>query len=341
MTDTAGSVQGPQTSNRNRAAAIGSTSTPSGSSGYPLLANNTMPTLQNASGGGALPLLGTPSNSSASPTPSQRRREQSFSPSARIGAQRSLSTDEGSESNLDHAPGDRSLPRIIPVESPEERLFRANLPPVASEAAQQRDRNSPQTNTRRSNRATAPLLHKDTSISSMGSNLSYATTASSIYTPGTPMDDTRTQRYTEASWTTVTNSRRPGDSEQPPRVVHPPLPSYSPSLYPPFSSSQAMTGVVPPMTTAPKDIPQERRSLRNLSLTDPGLVQRDSQPDSEGQTQDGEQGRQPNPYSLPPITRSGPEKSPSFSYEQCDQTNPLSILAYAGRMLDEESHKPP
>jgi len=92
-----------------------------------------------------------------------------------------------------------------------------------------------------------------------------------------------------------------------------------------------------PMTNVTK----ERRSLQNLSLADLGLVRTESQPDPEGQPHGYEQVPQPNPYSLPPTTRSGPEKSPLFSYEQFDETDPLSVLAYAGRMLDEQAHKPP
>lgn len=96
-----------------------------------------------------------------------------------------------------------------------------------------------------------------------------------------------------------------------------------------------------PMTNVTKDIPQERRSLRDLSLTDLGLVRTESQPDPEGQPQGCEQVPQPNSHSLPPTTRSGPEMSPPFSYEQFDETDPLSVLAYAGCMLDEQAHKPP
>lgn len=341
MLDTAGSVQGSQPSNRHRVAAFGSTSPFSVSSGYPLLARTTLPASQTASGSGASTLPRTPSNSATSPTPTPGPMEQSFSPSGRRAAQTSLSTEEGSGPNFDDPPRDRSLPRIIPVEGSEEGFFRGSLHPAAPEAAHQRDRDSLRTNTRRTNRAPAPFIHKNTSISSMSSNLSFGTSASSVYTPGTPIDEPRTQRITEASRTTLTNLRRLGDLDQRPRPILPPLPSYPPPLYQTFVSFQTRTGVLSPMNNVTNDIPQERRSLQDLFLTDSGLVRTDSRHDLEGQPQGYGQGPQPNSYSLPPTTRSGPEKSPLFSCEQFDETDPLSILAYAGRMLDEQAHKPP
>ncbi len=339
--DTAGSVQGSQTSSRNPIAATGSTSAPTVSGGYPLPINTTMPVSQIASVNGAMPLLSSPTNFSASPTPTPGRREQRFSPSARLGARRSLSTDESSESNFDYAPGDRPILRTIPVEASEERLFGGGFPRVTPEAPHHVDRNSLRTNTRRSDRAPAPFLHNDPSISSMGSNLSFATSASSMHTPATPIDDPRAQRYIEASWTTATNPRRAGDLDQPPRPIHPPLQSHSSPLYPTFSASRPMTGAVSPVTNVTKESSQERTLLRNLSLKDSGLVRRESPLDPQGQSQDFEHLRQPNPYFLPPTTKSGPEKAPPVCYEHFNETDPLSVLAYAGRLLDEEARKPP
>ena len=335
--DTAGSVQGAQASNRNRVAATGSPGIPSVSGGYSLPVNTMVPTSQMTPTSGAMTLPRALSNPSASSTPT--RREQSFSPSTRLRAQRSISTDDEFEPKFDYLPRDLSLPRITTVEGLEERQFRGSLPQAGPESAPHQDGDSPRTNSRRSNRASAPRLDKDASMSSMGSNLSYATTASSMLTPGTPIDDPRIQRHTE--WTTVTKSRRPGDLDQPPRPIHPPLPTYSPSLYPTFSSSQAIAGLMPSVKKVTKDIPQERRSLRNLSLNDTKSLPRESQPDRESQSRDREHAQQPNPYVLPSVTRLLPEKSSPNSYEDFNESDPLAVLAYAGRILDEEAHKPP
>lgn len=342
MVDTAGSVQVPHSSNHGRVAATGSASVPSVSNGYPFPASTAVPASQTTSVSDATTLHGHSSDASASPTLTPGRREQNCSPSSRLGLQRSIPTDERIESSFDHTPRDMPLPRINPVEGLEDILFRETLPPVGPEAASRRDGDSPRTSTRRSDRAPAPLLHRDTSISSMGSNLSFATTASSTHTPGTPIDDPRPHRYTEASWTTGPSSRRHGDLDQPPRPIHPPLSSYSPSWYPPtFSSSQAMTGIMSPITNVTNDLPHDRRSLRNLSLGDSRPVRREPQPDPEAQPQDREQVQHQNPYFLPSTTRSTLEHPPALSYEQINETDPLSVLAYAGRMVDEEVHKPP
>ena len=338
--NTARSAQGTQSSNR-RAATARSASTASVSSDYSLPVMETVAPSHITSVSGAMATLGTSPNSSASPTPTSARWEQSFSPSTRRSTQGSISKDEGSESYFDTSARGRSLPRIISVEGLEERLFRGNLSPIDSEAGSRQNGDDARTNNRLSNRATAPLLQKDASISSMSSNISSGTTASSMYTPRTPLDDPRTQHYTEPPRTTLTNLRRYGDPDQPPRPIHPPLSTYSPSLYPTFSSSQAMTGFIPPMPNGAKITPPERRLLRNLSLAESGPIRLGTQPDPKGQAHDREAVQQPNPCFPPSTPRMLPEKSLPLSYEQMDESDPLSVLAYAGRMLDEEAHKPP
>lgn len=193
--------------------------------------------------GGAMTVPGTSSNSPASSTSTLGYRETTFNPSVQLASQRAGSIEEGREWNFHQSPGGQSLPRILPADSLEESHFHGGLPAV-TEAAPERGRNSPQTNARRSKRAPAPLLHKDTSRSSISSNLSFgSTTSSAMYTPITPVDDPRALRSLPGpSSTRFTATGQQSYFDQPPQPIHPPLPSISPPVY--FPPRQTKSRVI-------------------------------------------------------------------------------------------------
>ena len=248
LMDGPGSVQGSLSIDRNREGYFGSVRTPPVSGGHSWPANTTAgPTSQATVSRGSISTSGIANNSYTSPTSTLGRREQSFSPSLPLVTQRSLSIDEGSDWNADFSSSSRPLPRIVSVEGSDERFFSQDIHTAAPEAAPARDRPGPHAHVRRSKPATTPLLRNDTSLSSISSNLSSASTLSSApYTPITPADDPRAQRYASGiSWPAGTSSQRHGDIDQPPpppQPIHPPLPTYSPSPYPSFSSSAAISG---------------------------------------------------------------------------------------------------
>ena len=82
------------------------------------------------------------------------------------------------------------LPRIIPLEAGEPRPIAGNLPTIMPDPTLLQGHSSPHMNARRSNKAPAPYLHSETSLSSDNSN----TTGSSVHTPVTPIEEGRLQR---------------------------------------------------------------------------------------------------------------------------------------------------
>ena len=86
------------------------------------------------------------------------------------------------------------------------------------------------------------------------------------------------------------------------------------------------------------DIPQPRKSLRELFLTDSKPLSREAYHGPTGQPNGFEKIQQTKESTAAMMH---PEDPSTLSYEQLSTTDPLSVLAYAGRMLDRETRKPP
>ncbi|KAI9873594.1 MAG: hypothetical protein M1830_010815 [Pleopsidium flavum] len=245
LLNTSVSSTGPSRLGRGRVPSTESTNTRSSVSGQPSPAENVGSATQPMGVGAALHLLRTPSNSPASPTSTLGYKDPPISSSLQLAPQGAASIEEGREWNLQHSPRGQSLPRILPVEGSEKKCL-GGLPAAVTEAVLERRRNSPKTNARRSNRAPpAPLLHKDTSRSSMSSSLSFGSTLSSAtYTPITPADDPRALRSLPGLSSSIfTATGKQSYFDQPPKPIHPPLPGNSPPLYTGFQPRQAQSRV--------------------------------------------------------------------------------------------------
>lgn len=227
--DTSGPYAGPSGFGRGPVPSTGSAGAYSNVSGHSSPRDNVGIAPQPMNVGGAQMLRGASSNSSASPTSTLGYRESTFSPSALVAAPRATSTEEGRERSLHQSPKGGSLPITPSAEGSEDRNFQGGIPGTVTEVAHERGRISPQINSRRSNRAPAPLLRYDTSKSSTSSNLSFAsTTSSGMYTPITPVDEPRAQRAVHGPSSVIT---KPSEFHPLPQPVHPPLSSYTPSVY--------------------------------------------------------------------------------------------------------------
>ena len=287
----------------------------------------------------------------------------------------------------------QSLPRILPPDiGNESTMVHGILPPLVTDTAILRTPGTPQANIRRSQNAPAPFLGRDKSkssgYSSRSSDVSGSSVAgSSLFTPITPVDETGSHRNlllplpSSILSNSISTSSFVDSSQQafPPTVLpqspqkYKTLPllksSYAPSLTGTMTIPfiPVLTPVGSPLTQyeiesslrSMTDIPNERHSMRNLSLG------KSSQPSHHlrshsRELQDAQQNQGPLfpprqsqilPREIPSRELSTlgkdhrslrPQTEGNMTEAHFDpQADPLSVLAYAGRIVDRESRKPP
>lgn len=284
-----------------------------------------------------------------------------------------------------------ALPRMFPVDDHEPKMTQGKLPPLNTKPVLTGIRKDlPPSDSRRSHHRPASLTHQDTSRSSLasGSSLSSQTsdvsTTSSygVYTPMTPVEESRVQRSLPAPPSIPMSAsiggkvvdRIQAQSLQPHistvspssfNPLHPPQPQYhSPSgssgtgiHFPRLSTVYTSFGNSSLTTAGPhKDLPQERHSLKNLTLAGsprihpedthhPRSISRERaqhapQPASSHSSSFSSQHGQASPHdSRRSLLR---EDSSSDVYLDSPTTSdPLSVLAYAGRLVDRDSRRSP
>ena len=271
-------------------------------------------------------------------------------------------------------------------------MKQGSLPPLVTDVSGPRVPNIAPMHPRRSNHVPPAFLRNDTrsSISSSrSSNISSGgTAASSVFTPVTPMEDSRSQRALPPPASLAGGSAPFGDHNHSlgyhPTISQPSQPGYNPASassndYSPApslgrsfgtndliqspnafygtDSTQLLRNRVTDRHGIHPDVPQERRSLMNLSLArspkdfrnarSHAFDLRDAEYPSE---------RRPPPLQAPVNQQAYDRPSSTSSQEQrgvgyrdddsTDSAQPsrmdgLSVLALAGRMVDRDAHKPP
>ena len=286
-------------------------------------------------------------------------------------------------------PQTQHFPRIMPLEVTASRALPGNAS-ISTDPGLIRARNSPLGSNRRSSRAVhASLLAQDTTSSkssSRSSNLSSDSTGpSSIYSS---IEDTKSQRTLPSLSTVGLRSiasipyAGPGGQSHYRSPSNQSASTYGPALHSPFGSSPSGTfeslqlplpynisfqrdqprPCDPPanLDCVSKDIPRERRSLKDLALTslspDPAQDLRSHPRDFADSQQShqlpalqdvplGSADRLPDAYSTHGESlTNGYHASPcaatdDYDAESCSASypDPLSVLAYAGRMVDEDA----
>ncbi|MCJ1358508.1 MAG: hypothetical protein MMC33_008508 [Icmadophila ericetorum] len=247
------------------------------------------------------------------------------------------------------------LPRIIPLDSSELSPRQASLAPISTDVPLH-NQSGTTTNPRRSHHTPAPFLHNDT-ISSMSSRSSHnisneSQSSGALYSPITPVEEIRSQRTLPppSSIALKTAAAPYGDSTR--KISYPPISS---------QSIQSQTSnLLPPSQVSPSssaDIPHERQSFMNLSIANTGAaiprhnlrshsreLRSAQHPTSLPARQQQQSGYDESHFRQSPT--SGQEHRALILRDQEDSADegflessadPLSVLAYAGRIVDRES----
>ncbi|KAL9116895.1 MAG: hypothetical protein Q9187_006577 [Circinaria calcarea] len=309
--------------------------------------------------GGPLTVLDSPSPGSLTPTP----------PAASLVLEASPGIDtetppsgvmEGVVYREAVAPRVPSLPRIIPLEDKETLLMQGQLPPLAIETAALRPAASPQFNARRSVSAHASFLTHDasqSSVSSRSSNFSTPSTSLSPITPITPVEEIRSKRALPLPLAPpLTSALTSQFADQNQEHLYSANPIQSNQV---FNPSSSQTSQHP--SSLSTDIPHERRSLMNLSLKDVAIPLHPHYRSQSRELRDAGQTGSHRP--LERTYRPSPKNSQSLPFPVYGQghrallrqeeeedgvkpvigppIDPLSVLVYAGRLIDRESQKRP
>ena len=330
--------------------------------------------------GGSANVLGAPVLGPLSPASSSAGHKEYLQTSPRTQPRRESPED---------TPQAQHFPRIMPAEARASRALLGSTS-TSTNPGLIRDRNSPLGSNRRSNRVVhASLLIHDTTSSkssSRSSNLSSGSTGpSSIYNS---IEDTQSQRtlpslstvglksiaslpYSESGGQPHHGSRSNQSASTYGHTLHSPFAASSSgtfeSLQLPLPYNISFQRDQPPPCDSPanldcvsKDIPYERKSLKDLALTslspDPAQDLRSRQrdfPDSQQfqqlpALQDvplGSAERLPDACSTPGERLTNGHYAPLYAASDeyraesypVSYSDPLSVLAYAGRMVDEDA----
>ncbi|MCJ1241465.1 hypothetical protein MMC14_009470 [Varicellaria rhodocarpa] len=252
-----------------------------------------------------------------------------------------------------------SLPRIVSSDvGVKPTMVHGILPPLVTDTATLRTAGNSQVNPRRSQTTPAPFLGHDASKSSLYSSRSSDMSGNNAFTPITPIDETGSQRTLPlplpSSISTKPVSAPPyTDTSQPA-----PYSSILPQSSQPYTTLPSLQSSYIPLTESgsksTSDIFNERQSMRNLSLGKSSPVpnhhlrSHSRELHKAQQNQDRPLFPPRQPRLLPHDSTNNDHRSflPSSEGNMMEappdpQGNPLSVLAYVGRMVDRESRKPP